>query len=119
MVSKSGQGRHGRVPPCPGNGFLSPHNNLSLIHILGQYSEQCLALLQSLGYRSVFWSFAYQDWDPDNQMEPSKALEKVTGDIHEGAIYLLHAVSKTNTEILGDVIDAVRAKGLTICSYDL
>lgn len=86
---------------------------------MGQYSEQCLALLQSLGYRSVFWSFAYQDWDPDNQMEPSKALEKVTGDIHEGAIYLLHAVSKTNTEILGDVIDAVRAKGLTICSYDL
>lgn len=78
---------------------------------MGEYSQQSLAVLQSLGYKTVQWSFAYYDYEPDDQMEPTKAFNKVIDFTHAGAIYLLHAVSKTNTEILGDVIDEMRAQG--------
>lgn len=77
----------------------------------GIYSTQSLALVQQLGYRSVFWSFAYQDWVTDKQPEPKAALKTITGKLHPGAIYLLHAVSSTNTQIMGDFIDAARAQG--------
>ena len=77
----------------------------------GIYSEQSLALVQQLGYRSVFWSFAYRDWVTDDQPEPTAALQKITQRLHPGAIYLLHAVSATNAEIMGDFIDGVRAQG--------
>ncbi len=84
----------------------------------GAFSEQNLALLQKLGYRSVFWSFAYKDWDPENQYDNDTAFEKVTGSLHSGEIFLLHAVSKTNAAILGDVIDYVREQGYTFERYE-
>ena len=77
----------------------------------GVYSPQSLALVQQLGYRSVFWSFAYRDWVTDDQPEPKAALQTVTKKLHPGAIYLLHAVSSTNTQIMGDFIDEARAQG--------
>ena len=83
----------------------------------GAFSERSLALLQKMNYRTVCWSFAYADWDPDNQMEHQKAFERVTRSIHDGEIFLLHAVSSTNTAILGDVIDHVRAQGFTFEKY--
>lgn len=84
----------------------------------GIYSEQSLALLQQLGYRSVFWSFAYADWDPDNQMEVSKALQKAKDRLHDGAIYLLHAVSSTNSAMLTDFVEAAREEGYTFVKYE-
>lgn len=77
----------------------------------GIFSEQSLAVTKSLGYKSVFWSFAYYDYDPADQPEPTKALNKMIKELHPGAIYLLHAVSATNTEVLGDFIDQARAAG--------
>lgn len=78
---------------------------------MGEFSERTLALTQSLGYKSVFWSFAYVDWDPKKQMGTEKAYKKVTGGLHNGAIYLLHAVSKDNAEILGSFIDKAEKEG--------
>lgn len=75
---------------------------------MGEYSQQSLAVLQNLGYKTVNWSFAYYDYDPADQMAPEKAYNKVVNAAHSGGIYLLHAVSETNTEILGDVIDSLR-----------
>lgn len=80
---------------------------------MGEWSERTLALTKLLGYKSIFWSFAYKDWIPDEQPDPEAALKKITNAVHGGAIYLLHAVSSTNTTILPDFIDAVRAKGFT------
>lgn len=80
---------------------------------MGEYSEQTLALTQQLGYQSVFWSYAYKDWDPKNQPELSASLEKTLKYAHPGAVYLLHAVSETNTNMLGDFIDGIREKGYT------
>lgn len=83
----------------------------------GRFSEQSLAVAQKCGYRSVMWSFAYNDWNPDSQPEVSKALENAVGKLHNGAIYLLHAVSATNTEMLGSFIDQTEAKGYVFKEY--
>lgn len=77
----------------------------------GIHSDQSLALVQQLGYRSVFWSFAYRDWIVDDQPTQTAALQKVTERLHPGAIYLLHAVSSTNAAIMGDFIDNARSQG--------
>lgn len=77
----------------------------------GEYSEQAVATAQELGYTTVLWSFAYQDWEVDNQPDPAEALERVTGAAHGGAIYLLHSVSATNAEILPQVIDCLKEQG--------
>ena len=85
----------------------------------GAFSEQTLAMVQQMGYTTALWSFAYADWDPNNQMGYDKALERTCRFIHEGGIYLLHAVSKDNAEILGELIDNIRDKGLTVSKWDL
>lgn len=77
----------------------------------GIFSEQSLAVVQSFGYRSLFWSFAYADWDPDKQPDAAQTLKKLQDRLHPGSIYLLHAVSSTNAQILGDFIDYARNEG--------
>lgn len=84
----------------------------------GAFTEQTLALFHQIGYKSVFWSFAYADWDANNQPDPAAALEKIKGWSHPGAIYLLHAVSSTNDQILGELIDWWQAEGYEISPYD-
>ncbi len=79
----------------------------------GEYSELSLAVTGDCGYKSVLWSFAYADWDTDNQPEQAASLQKMIDRLHPGAIYLLHAVSETNTAVLGDFINAARAAGYT------
>ncbi|MBQ8623680.1 MAG: polysaccharide deacetylase family protein [Oscillospiraceae bacterium] len=79
----------------------------------GEYSELSLAVTADFGYTSVFWSFAYADWDTDNQPDPTASLEKLVERLHPGAIYLLHSVSETNATILGDFIDRALAEGYT------
>lgn len=77
----------------------------------GEFSVRTLAVTQDLGYTSVFWSFAYKDWITDDQPEQTAALNRMVSSVHDGAIYLLHAVSATNTAVLGDFIDKIRQKG--------
>ncbi len=77
----------------------------------GEYSEQSLAVTGDLGYKTVLWSFAYADWDTENQPDPKSSLDKLIARAHPGAVYLLHSVSKTNAEILGDFIDEMKARG--------
>ena len=79
----------------------------------GAFSQQTLALANSLGYETLFWSFAYADWDTSSPPDPTKAFDLITSSTHNGAIILLHAVSSTNADILGGVIDNVREQGYT------
>lgn len=83
----------------------------------GKYSMQSLAVAQNLGYKTVHWSFAYADWDPANQPSVEKGLATVTGRHHNGAIYLLHAVSVTNATILADVIDFMVEQGYELALF--
>ena len=80
----------------------------------GEYDERVLEKVRQLGYRTVFWSYAYVDWKTDAQPAPAEALAGLTGAAHGGAIYLLHAVSATNAEVLGALIDSLREKGFTV-----
>ena len=77
----------------------------------GEYSEQSLAVTQEMGYKSIFWSFAYADWDPKKQPDEQEALNSLKSHLHDGAIYLLHTVSQTNANILADFIDYAKSQG--------
>ena len=83
----------------------------------GMFSRQSLALVSNCGYRSVFWSFAYADWDRNNQPAPADALAKVEAALHPGAIYLLHAVSQTNATILNDFLTYIESQGYEYGNY--
>lgn len=80
----------------------------------GEFSIRTADIAKQLGYKTVLWSFAYSDWDTNNQPDREKAYNRITGATHNGAIYLLHAVSKTNADILGEVIDYWRNNGYQI-----
>ena len=84
----------------------------------GVHSENAVELLKSVGYRSVFWSIAYADWDPENQMGTDKAFQTVTSRLHPGAVILLHTTSPDNVAILSDLIDYAIAQGYQFRSLD-
>ena len=81
------------------------YRTVSLRPPRGEFSARTLTLAKNIGYETVLWSFAYNDWETDNQPDKDKAYDRITSATHNGAIYLLHAVSETNTAILADVID--------------
>lgn len=78
---------------------------------MGEFSEQSLSVTKDCGLSTMLWSFAYADWDVNAQPDPAQAKEKLIGAAHEGAVYLLHSVSQTNAEVLGEVIDGIRDGG--------
>lgn len=84
----------------------------------GVFSEQTVALIGELGYKQMFWSFAYSDWNPEKQPSTEDAYDRIVGGAHDGAIYLLHAVSKANTEALPGAIDTLREKGYEFKLFD-
>lgn len=87
----------------------------------GYFSERDLAIAQNMGYRLVFWSFAHDDYSKPNESSDDlvrKAYLRVTQSVHDGEVLLLHAVSKVNSQILGDVIDYYRDRGYTFASLD-
>lgn len=83
----------------------------------GIFSEQSLALLNYMGYTPVFWSYAHADWDTSNQPDEAEALANCLASLHPGEIFLLHAVSSTNTHNMADFIDGVRAAGYEFGVY--
>ncbi len=85
---------------------------------MGEYSERTLAVTQGLGYKTIFWSFAYRDWLTDDQPGKEAAYNTVMKRYHNGCITLLHAVSQSNTEALPDIIDSLRELGYEFKSLD-
>lgn len=83
----------------------------------GVFSERSMCTIKDLGYTSLFWSFAYKDWIVDQQPDPSEALTRMMSQLHPGAVYLLHAVSSTNAQILGEFIDEARKEGYVFETY--
>ncbi len=87
---------------------------------MGEYSERTLAATYNLGYKTIFWSFAYKDWIVKEQPGKAVAYKTVVDNWHNGEIMLLHAVSQSNTEALADIIDNAREQGYEFKSlYDL
>lgn len=84
----------------------------------GAYSEAQLKMADALGFRTVFWSVAYKDWDPAAQPSHERAINYLTTRIHPGAIILLHAVSKTNAEVLDGLLTTWENMGYTFRTLD-
>lgn len=82
----------------------------------GRYSVEAVRVLCENGYKSVFWSMAYDDWDNSRQMDCEKAKEKLLSTTHDGAIILLHPTSSTNAAILGDLIREWKSMGYSFGS---
>lgn len=84
----------------------------------GEYSERTLSITNSLGYKTVMWSFAYKDWDEKNQNGEEKAKKIIIDNLHNGEVMLLHATSKDNMNVLDYVIKKAREMGYEFKSLD-
>ena len=84
----------------------------------GTYSEENLQMAKDLGYKTVFWSLAYVDWNNDSQPTREQALEKLLPRTHNGAVVLLHSTSTTNAEILDELLTKWEAEGYRFESID-
>ena len=99
------------VSPATVSRVLNQDKTLSVSQ---QTKQNILQATKELGYTTVLWSFAYPDWDVNNQPDKKQAFDKITAKTHNGAVYLLHAVSETNAAILGEVIDYWKNEGYVI-----
>lgn len=84
----------------------------------GKTSEQTMKWTNDLGYKTIFWSYAYADWDNNNQKPPVKALNKILSETHNGEVILLHPTASTNAEILDDLIKAWKDMGFRFGTLD-
>lgn len=84
----------------------------------GEYSEKTVAYTNTLGYKTVMWSFAYDDWDENKQGRESYAKEKILNNVHNGEIILLHGNSKDNTNVLDECIKEIKKMGYEFKSLD-
>lgn len=84
----------------------------------GIYNTQNLEDAKTLGYKTIFWSVAYVDWERDNQPSHEKAMSTLMKRVHNGAIILLHSTSKTNMEILDEFLTKMENLGYTFKSLD-
>lgn len=84
----------------------------------GKYSEANLQMANELGYQTFFWSLAYVDWYEDKQPTKEEAFKKLLGRIHPGAVVLLHSTSKTNGDILDELLTKWEEMGYRFESLD-
>jgi peptidoglycan-N-acetylmuramic acid deacetylase len=84
----------------------------------GIFSERVLEVSKELGYTNVFWSIAYKDWDTKVQKGWKYAYDNVMGQLHPGAVILLHTVSKDNALALDKIIDDIRKRGFEFKSLN-
>lgn len=78
---------------------------------MGEYSERTLKVTQDMGYASIFWSIAYYDYDVNNQPGKEYVLDHFNTYHHNGCIVLMHNISESNTQALGEVVDGLKAAG--------
>ena len=84
----------------------------------GLYSEENLKTARSLGYRTVFWSLAYVDWNNDAQPTAKQALEKLLPRTHDGAVILLHSTSETNAQVLDELLTRWKEMGYRFAALE-
>ena len=84
----------------------------------GNYSESNLQMAKELGYKTVFWSLAYVDWNHDSQPTAEYAYRKLLPRLHNGAVVLLHSTSQTNAEILDDLLTKYEEMGYRFASIE-
>ena len=84
----------------------------------GRFTEENLRFANDAGYKTIFWSFGYVDWDNERQMSPDDALDKILGGLHNGEVLLLHPTSATNAEIMKRLITELKDRGYRFGTLD-
>ncbi len=84
----------------------------------GKFTKENLDCANSLGYKTIFWSYAYADWDNAKQMPADKAMKKILDGTHSGEVLLLHPTSATNADILPGLIKEWKAMGYRFGTLD-
>lgn len=84
----------------------------------GEFNRDSLMYIKSLGYKTFFWSIAYNDWNTNNQKGWNNAYNSVMNNLHNGAIILLHTVSIDNVNALPKIIDDARKQGYSFENLD-
>lgn len=84
----------------------------------GEYSERTIAYTNTLGYKTVMWSFAYDDWDESKQGREEYGKQKILNNLHNGEVMLLHGTSKDNSNILDECIKEIKNQGYEFKSLD-
>ena len=84
----------------------------------GKYSTNSLKMAKAAGYKTIFWSLAYVDWYDDDQPTKEEAFDKLLKRIHPGAIVLLHSTSRTNGEILPELLQKWKDMGYEFGTLD-
>lgn len=84
----------------------------------GKFSEENLRWAQDLGYKTVMWSFAYADWDNNNQPSKEYAMNKILDNLHNGEVILMHPTSDTNAKIMSELIKKLKATGFRFGDLD-
>lgn len=84
----------------------------------GKFNEENLMMAQKMGYKTIFWSLAYVDWLENKQPTKEEAFSKLLTRIHPGAVVLLHSTSKTNAEILDELLTKWKEMGYTFKGVD-
>ena len=84
----------------------------------GRYSARVLQRAEDLGYTTVFWSFAHGDYDDDAQPPVSVTLRRILDAGYPGAVYLLHASSRSNVDALTRAIHGLKEQGFRFGTLD-
>ena len=84
----------------------------------GEFSERVIKKVSELGYKTVMWSSAYDDWDKDKQNREEYGTKKILDNLHNGCVLLLHSTSKDNANILDNVITKIKEDGYEIRSLN-
>lgn len=84
----------------------------------GEFNKDSLMTIKNLGYKTFFWSVAYDDWNTDDQKGENYGYTKVMDNLHNGAIILLHTVSSDNAKILPRIIDDAISEGYVFKNLD-
>lgn len=84
----------------------------------GKFNKSNLQFANELGYKTVFWSFAYADWDNNKQPSEEYAVKKIMDNTHNGMVVLLHPTSKTNADILDRVMTMWEENGYRFGTVD-
>ena len=93
-----------------------PHKNYDIIHVAGTNGKGSVcsmlaSVLKKAGYKTVFWSLAYVDWQNDSQPTREQAFSRLLPRTHNGAVVLLHSTSQTNAEILDELLTKWKEMG--------
>ncbi len=85
---------------------------------MGEYSERTLKLSYDLGYKTIFWSMTYLDFDVNKQPGVDYVVNHFEKYHHSGAIILMHNVSSSNADALETVLVNMKNKGYRFASLN-